>query len=615
MKKTILFLLASLLLPAIMVAQPIQKIMGHYVNDSISSEGFSVSSSGTRSIAIILEPEELEVFQGGKIVAIRVGLSEPTKISRMFVIPVKGTKYGTRTDWECDMGDAGWNTLQLETPYDINLEEDEKLLVGFYYDQVLNVNALSFVNVGTPYDCYTYTKVGSTSKWKAINSTKNGNLSLQCIVEKDSYPDYRISAYGLKADNIVPLGDPLPFSMVVSNRGDKQIDANALELKLSIDGNQVATISNDAPFVDGYCNIHAAAPTEGIGTGNHVLTVDLVAVDGQPLDEPISQSAEFITYEQVYPRQKHLVEQLTSTYCTYCPLGNSMLNILTSQRDDIIWVGIHGNLGSGVDPFRSNQADSIMSYMTGGSISYPSGAFDRNTGWNDDVSIVNGLGYSSSAHEEVAEYLGSFFDFITATRPTFVGINADCTFDEETRMATVSVWGNMTDDFDEMMGTDARLTVYIVEDSLVAPQLNSGTWINNYTHNGVFRKAIGSIKGMPLNKTEQGKYNNVYETVIPSDWQWENLRVVAFVSRPITNYRQGFTDMYVNNAESFKFKKEGSGDITGDVNEDGEVNIADVNEVIAMILSQSSDLKGDLNGDMEVNIADVNALMDIILNN
>ena len=549
-----------------MVAQPIQKIMGHYVNDSISSEGFSVSSSGTRSIAIILEPEELEVFQGGKIVAIRVGLSEPTKISRMFVIPVKGTKYGTRTDWECDMGDAGWNTLQLETPYDINLEEDEKLLVGFYYDQVLNVNALSFVNVGTPYDCYTYTKVGSTSKWKAINSTKNGNLSLQCIVEKDSYPDYRISAYGLKADNIVPLGEPLPFSMVVSNRGDKQIDANALELKLSIDGNQVATIS-------------------------------------------------IIAYEQVYPRQKHLVEQLTSTYCTYCPLGNSMLNILTSQRDDIIWVGIHGNLGSGVDPFRSNQADSIMSYMTGGSISYPSGAFDRSTGWNDDVSIVNGLGYSASAHEEVAEYLGTFFDYITATKPTFVGINADCTFDEETRMATVSVWGDMTDDFDEMMGTDARLTVYIVEDSLVAPQLNSGTWINNYTHNGVFRKAIGSIKGMPLNKTEQGKYNNVYETVIPSDWQWENLRVVAFVSRPITNYRQGFTDMYVNNAESFKFKKEGSGDLTGDVNEDGEVNIADVNEVIAMILSQSSDLKGDLNGDMEVNIADVNALMDIILNN
>ena len=53
----------------------------------------------------------------------------------------------------------------------------------------------------------------------------------------------------------------------------------------------------------------------------------------------------------------------------------------------------------------------------------------------------------------------------------------------------------------------------------------------------------------------------------------------------------------------------------GDVNGDGEVNIADVNAVINMILSQSSDPAGDVNGDSEVNIADVNALIDLILDN
>ena len=41
---------------------------------------------------------------------------------------------------------------------------------------------------------------------------------------------------------------------------------------------------------------------------------------------------------------------------------------------------------------------------------------------------------------------------------------------------------------------------------------------------------------------------------IPADWNWEKLRVVAFVSRPITNYVNGFTDMYVNNADVFTFK-------------------------------------------------------------
>ena len=50
-----------------------------------------------------------------------------------------------------------------------------------------------------------------------------------------------------------------------------------------------------------------------------------------------------------------------------------------------------------------------------------------------------------------------------------------------------------------------------------------------------------------------------------------------------------------------------------DVNCDGEVNIADINVVIDMILSGSTVLIGDVNNDGEVNIADINAIIDIIL--
>ena len=277
------------------------------------------------------------------------------------------------------------------------------------------------------------------------------------------------------------------------------------------------------------------------------------AVDGIALEEPITQEVEFFSYRDSYPRQKHLVEQLTSTYCTYCPLGNSMLSILTSQRDDIIWVGIHGNLGSGVDPFRSNQADSIMVYMTGGSISYPSGAFDRSTGWNDDVNIVNGLGYYEEYHQLVADYLGEFFDYISEANPTFAEIKADCSFNETTRMATVKVHGKVSPDFDLMVGEDAKLTVYLTEDGLVARQLNAGVWIPDYVHNGVFRMALGSVMGEPLNKETETQYKNVYRFKVPNGWDWTKLNVVAFISRPLSNYVNGFTDMAVNNADVFKF--------------------------------------------------------------
>ena len=52
----------------------------------------------------------------------------------------------------------------------------------------------------------------------------------------------------------------------------------------------------------------------------------------------------------------------------------------------------------------------------------------------------------------------------------------------------------------------------------------------------------------------------------------------------------------------------------GDVNNDGEVTIADVNVVIDAILSTNSSASADVNNDGEVTIADVNAVIDRILN-
>ena len=58
--------------------------------------------------------------------------------------------------------------------------------------------------------------------------------------------------------------------------------------------------------------------------------------------------------------------------------------------------------------------------------------------------------------------------------------------------------------------------------------------------------------------------------------------------------------------------------VPGDVNLDGEVNIADVNAVISVIMGTCTDLniyrEADVDGNGEVNIGDVNAIINIILN-
>ena len=56
-----------------------------------------------------------------------------------------------------------------------------------------------------------------------------------------------------------------------------------------------------------------------------------------------------------------------------------------------------------------------------------------------------------------------------------------------------------------------------------------------------------------------------------------------------------------------------SSNIEGDVNADGEVNIADINAVIDAIMVGNASLQYDVNGDSEVGIADINYLVDMIL--
>ena len=79
--------------------------------------------------------------------------------------------------------------------------------------------------------------------------------------------------------------------------------------------------------------------------------------------------------------------------------------------------------------------------------------------------------------------------------------------------------------------------------------------------------------------------------------------------------RQGTADAYRADENWYPYFGQIVEDIiTGDANRDLEVNIADVNAVLDMILEGNDDtIAADVNGDGEINIADINALIGIIL--
>ena len=81
------------------------------------------------------------------------------------------------------------------------------------------------------------------------------------------------------------------------------------------------------------------------------------------------------------------------------------------------------------------------------------------------------------------------------------------------------------------------------------------------------------------------------------------------------NYAMRVQAVYIDNTVSqwSEYQRWQLYTLNGDVNLDQEVNIADINMAIDMIISDDHDPNGDVNKDGEINIADINAIIDIIL--
>ena len=608
MRKTLLLLLAAMLLPLSALAldlQPNQLILGHYTTDSIALGGCWGKSiiRGTRPIATDLTPDELALFQGSTIKAFRVGLSLSTDVTRVFVIPVApdGT-LGEETEWPCAVSDAGWNLVELETPYLINLPSDYSLRIGFDYDQVGSAKPISAVKVGTIYPSYCYYK----DKWQDYGINLHGNLSLQLICENDNFPSYIIRIKNLTNKSKVKVGDDLNFSFQACSLGTQQIAPGNLTFDVAIDGTVVKTISNPVTLGWEYMTISDVINTADLAEGAHMLTVTTTTLNGEPVESPSYLVSTFACFTNGFSRQMRLVEQFTSTGCQWCPTGSRALQALCDMRGDIAWVGVHVLFGSPVDPFTSAQNDSIANYehCTG----YPTGSFDRVAGIEEAGEVCGVLSYTSASGG--AHVFNTFLESIDD--PSWATININSTFDSEARKAEITISGELVPKFDDMMGGESKLTVYITEDGLVATQNDQGTNISNYVHNGVLRFVPSGVKGVNIKKNGN-TYKNVFTVNIPNNWNPENLNVVAFISRPLGG---PLTDLAVNQANK---RKLGEYDeptiIPGDVDSDGFITISDLTTLIDLLLSGNEAPEGaDVDGDGEITISDVTTLIDMLLN-
>lgn len=215
-----------------------------------------------------------------------------------------------------------------------------------------------------------------------------------------------------------------------------------------------------------------------------------------------------------------VIEEFTGQKCTYCPDGAREIARLDSiHTTQFIPVAIHA--GPFADPnngapndFRTDEGTTYKN--TFGVSNYPAGTVSRlnnatvtgKSQWETDLlSIKNDV-------PKVKIGLSTLYDDSTRTLKSIVSTE----------------WlSNETGNY--------NVQLYLLEDSIVAYQLDNSVHIQNYTHRHMLRKAINGTWGTPIPSSNLGDTDTQdFAIELNSGWNKDHCIVVAFVYKVAPDY-------------------------------------------------------------------------------
>lgn len=540
-----------------------ERLIGNYTTDEWNETGDAVTDQRTTlQVFTIVPSSEYEDYMNmdGKISAIRFALSELCEVKNVFVwgvglneedditpiveVPVQGQTLA-----------KGWNTVALNEPLAIPQEYD-RLAFGFEYVQVPGAKPLSLVE---GYSDEAFCVTGDMGEGvNTYNYSQKGFLSVQAIARMDKMPslDVALRSLSLSSMSAAP-GTTLEYSYIAYNNGTE--DVTSYEIQVKLDDKLVRTITEKDNQMENYKFFysHELQIPNDFARGRHILTLELTKVNGAAPTTGLSDDkmeAIFHSFmpSDVVPRQKFLIEELTSHSCTFCPGGAEVLRAMKERCPDLAIACIHGNQSS-KDPFNTPECQSLFGFL--GLVGYPSATFNRNY-FSPTEGIVPGIGFSMG-YDEIAEDLLEQLE--ENSLPAFASVDIEQSLSQDGQTLNIKVSGMGGEEAREVL-KDYSLTVYVLEDSLKYRQLSFGTWVTNYVHNHVLRKVATAINGDDLKWTSGSTYENTFEVELADSWVREQLSVIAFISKRQPLEGPDWTDMCVTNAnQAYLFEHHNGG--------------------------------------------------------
>lgn len=554
-----------------------ERLFGFYNTDELDLSGYSslglTDYPGSYSAGALFYSDVVSGFSNavsGQITKVRFAVAESIGATTVRIFPVdlaEGLIGEAVAEEAVASTQKGWNDVVLTTP--VTVEENTGYIISYDYTQTrTNFPLLSDMNInpnGETGDGFMiYGNLGQGTGWYGMSDA--GNLCIQFVVKGGNYIDNDVALTKMSlVKQYFKADGELEYSFGVMNMGNDVPASYTLEL--SVDGNVVETLespialTNTAQTVTG----KFALPS-GLSVGEHKVAVEVTKINGEtPTENVADDKAEtsFYVYSESLPRQMNLIEEYTSTVCMYCPLGHQLFEKWTETRNDLIIVANHNSGMGNSDPMITTESDMLASIFLGSGL--PCASFNRY--YNSDAGAISiTMGYDSSYHDMVIDQVLNPFIEQTNSIPTFAAVDLKADYNENTRQLNINVSGEAVADFKKFVGEDAVLTVYLLEDSIVATQkCPDYSFDKEYVHNHVLRDVVSkNVFGDAINWTDDTHYSNDFTVTLDGSWNVNNMDVVAFISRPVKDGSE-VTDLWVNNANIIRALNVSTG-INGIVN-------------------------------------------------
>lgn len=487
-------------------------------------DGNNVSGelSGVSAVAIKLPSDQFPMYQGSRIIGVRIGLgANCDKGVNVFLRDrLDGTDLYT---FKTGALYKGWCDVLFDESVDYPASD---LVVGYEVASGVRPGVSAVAGYTSSDGCLAL----ENGSWS--DRTRQGvpPLCIQLLVGGDSYTSN--DAALLTVDGLV-TGNGTSFELTGIIRNNTNSILREVDLTLDADGELregKATVADVLPGEIGSFTF----PVEGIDrSGKYDCKVSIDAVAGNPdgydFNNECGVSIRFV--DELVAR-KVLVEEFTGQNCPNCPAGKERIGDAMKGLDNVVMVAHHTGFGN--DDLTATGSTMLHFFYNdpSGSTYAPAVMIDR----QQYAPNPGPVGQIIETETMRSRIIGR------QKRPAEVALTLKRDYDSSTRALRIQAAVKQVEGME--IGGNPVINVMLIENGIIAYQRPN---YNDYQHDEVNRLFVTDALGDPVQLSVTDSIYATYEVTVKDSWNVDNMEIVAFVS----NYDSAnCNNCMVYNAES-----------------------------------------------------------------